>query len=138
MQIPSNIKRARVLAGKTQQEMAGLLGVKRTTYANWETNTEPDIETIRKIAQILGVKFSQLVSDAGEGTNETNKTVLEIAAIVRLFHESLIKEQDNVKEAHGIAKRAQDHLTIALKKVPDKLDLAKNALPSLKTKNLAE
>ena len=37
------------------KEMAALLDVKRTTYANWEKNTEPNIITIPAITKILSI-----------------------------------------------------------------------------------
>lgn len=62
MQICGNIRQAREAAGKTQQEIANLLGVKRTTYANWEEKTEPSITKIKEIAEILGVSFYDLIN----------------------------------------------------------------------------
>lgn len=46
--------------------MADALGVKRTTYANWEQKIEPDLTTIKSIAEILGVDFSQIIGTTPE------------------------------------------------------------------------
>ena len=62
LQICKNIKHARIEAKKTQEEMAALLDVKRTTYANWEKNTEPNIITIQAIAKILHIELGELLN----------------------------------------------------------------------------
>ena len=42
--------------------MAKKLGLKnRSTYQNWEKQTEPDMETLKKIAKILGVQAYKLL-----------------------------------------------------------------------------
>jgi transcriptional regulator with XRE-family HTH domain len=64
LQISKNIKTFRELSGKSQQQMAELLGVKRTTYANWETNTEPELTKLMEIAKIFGVDYTRLISDS--------------------------------------------------------------------------
>ena len=47
----------RKLAGLTQEQVAKKMGVKRATYAQYETgNRSPKNETIRKIADALGCK----------------------------------------------------------------------------------
>ena len=63
LHISENIRRARVSAGKTQAELANILGVARSTYANWEAGTEPDIDTLRRISQILDVSLSLILSE---------------------------------------------------------------------------
>lgn len=80
LQICENIRQARDSAGFTQAEMADLLGVKRTTYANWESTTEPNIATIKKISQILGVEFSQLINEKPTSAklSETEDRLLRI------------------------------------------------------------
>ena len=63
LQICQNIKQARLSLGKSQQEIADLIGVKRTTYANWENNTEPDMTTIKSLSKILGVSVSDILQE---------------------------------------------------------------------------
>ena len=61
LQICQNIRQARLNKGLSQQKTADLLGEKRTTYANWENETEPDLTKIREIAKIFDVSFTDLV-----------------------------------------------------------------------------
>ena len=65
IKIGDNIKKYRKEKLKiTQEKMAEKVGLKRSTYANYENNTrEPDLKTINKIAQTLGVAINQLVGN---------------------------------------------------------------------------
>ena len=50
--------------GLTQKELAGDLGVALSTVAMWETaNREPDLATIRKIAEYFDISIEELVND---------------------------------------------------------------------------
>ena len=62
LQIPEKIKQARITAGKTQQEVANFLKIGRSTYANYENNIEPNVETILKISNFLGIDVLKLVN----------------------------------------------------------------------------
>jgi transcriptional regulator with XRE-family HTH domain len=61
LQICQNIKQARLSAKLSQEEMAHKLGIKRTTYQNWEKNIEPDLTTIVAIAKNLGIATTELL-----------------------------------------------------------------------------
>ncbi|WP_416309858.1 helix-turn-helix transcriptional regulator [Ruthenibacterium lactatiformans] len=55
------VKQARLLSGITQQRMADLLGVHRTTYRKIEKN--PDLASVkqaREIAKITGIDVDQI------------------------------------------------------------------------------
>ena len=48
--------------GYTQQQIADILGINRTTYTKYETSvTEPSIETLRHLSQLLDVDFNALL-----------------------------------------------------------------------------
>jgi transcriptional regulator with XRE-family HTH domain len=118
-QICANIKQAREAAGISQVEMSKMLGLSRTTYANWETETEPNVATLKRIAQILGIEFSQLV----------NEKIVEdkLSDMALRFLTMLEKEQNNVKDAHDIIR------ILAGKVKSDINDPPKEGSPSLKT-----
>lgn len=95
LQICINIKRARESAKKTQEEMASLLGVKRTTYANWEKNTEPTFSNLREIAKILNIELGDLLnSDISAGTKAEEIAVLK--AQISLLTKKLITIESKV------------------------------------------
>lgn len=55
------VKQARLLSGKTQQEMADHLGVHVQTYAKLERNPEKmTIERAVKLSQVTGVPSDQI------------------------------------------------------------------------------
>lgn len=67
MNIGNNIKSFRNKKGLTQKELAKNIGVTDITIQNYENNRrEPKIETLDKIASILGVTIDDLV----KGTEE--------------------------------------------------------------------
>lgn len=67
LQIHEKIKRARVSAGLTEEEMATKLKVRRSTYQYWETKT-PKIDKIMKISQVLGLPDDYFFVSNDEGS----------------------------------------------------------------------
>ena len=56
------LRAARVNKGLTQKEMAELVGVNNTTILKWEKGeTYPDVINIRKIEEVLGVKYDNII-----------------------------------------------------------------------------
>ncbi|MED2945468.1 helix-turn-helix transcriptional regulator [Bacillus swezeyi] len=61
------LKKCRKLKGYSQEEMAGFLGITRQGYGKYEIGkSEPDIPTLEKLSNILGVSVDYLVK--GEDT----------------------------------------------------------------------
>ncbi len=64
--IAEQITNARQAAGMTQEELASALHVTRSAVSSWERGrTEPDLDTLRQLAQTLKCSFS--TEDANEG-----------------------------------------------------------------------
>ncbi len=60
--VGKNIKRFREQKNIRQEELAEKLNVTRQAVSNWETEkTEPDIDTLHKIADILEVDIEELI-----------------------------------------------------------------------------
>ena len=63
MTFPEFLKRIRNTAGYTQQNIADLLGVDRSTYSYYETGkTEPNIRQLKKIARLYDLPLDDLVN----------------------------------------------------------------------------
>ena len=59
---PSRLKEARLDAGYTQAEIAKIIKIHRTTLIGYETGrTEPDIETLGKLANFYCVSVDWLI-----------------------------------------------------------------------------
>lgn len=68
------LKEFRKKTGLSQDDIAQKLGVHNTTYGNWELGkTEPNIETLIKLADYYHVTLDELV---GRPTSLINKMVL--------------------------------------------------------------
>lgn len=60
--IGNNIRRFREKAGISQEALADKLSVTRQAVSNWELGkTEPDIDTLHRIADALGVTIEEIV-----------------------------------------------------------------------------
>lgn len=60
------LREARLAAGFTQTDLAGLVEVSQTTISSWELgDTEPNIVKIRRLARVLNVTVGFLI-DADE------------------------------------------------------------------------
>ena len=58
-----NLKDARKIAGLTQKQVANCLNVVESCYANWEQGrTEPNIDMLRKLGEILNISIDDLLN----------------------------------------------------------------------------
>lgn len=75
MGVGTNIKRLRNKTKLSQQEIADMLGLDRSTYINWE-NEISDIKSqyIPKLAEIFNVDIRDLFEDELKNINITNNT----------------------------------------------------------------
>lgn len=57
-----NLKKARMRKGLSQQEIADLLGIAKSTYSMWENgNREPNLMKIIALTKVLGVTGDELL-----------------------------------------------------------------------------
>lgn len=62
-----NLKAARERKGISQKDMAESIGVAKSTYSLYESgNREPNVQTIKKIADILNVSADELLGITDE------------------------------------------------------------------------
>ena len=74
--VGKNIKKIRTQKKMTQDELAEKLFVSRQTVSNYENNkSNPDIETLKKIADVLGVDANTLIY--GEKSFSEKKEIIE-------------------------------------------------------------
>lgn len=63
---PSKLKKARIEAGYTQEQIEDILKIKRSTLANYEIGrTEPNIETLGILADFYEVSTDWLIGTRG-------------------------------------------------------------------------
>ncbi len=90
-----NIAEYRKQCGFTQQQVADMLSLNRTTYTKYETGaSEPSIEIMRKIASIFGVDINTLldidsidlpVSDSSMPLIGLTKDEQDLIGLFRMF-----------------------------------------------------
>lgn len=69
----NRMKELRELKAITQDEIAALVGIKRSTYTNIENGKPTRIITLQKIANVLGVPIQQLLSEESVDYDVKNK-----------------------------------------------------------------
>ncbi len=78
--VGKNIKKIRTELNMTQEELAEKISVTRQAVSNWETEkTQPDIETLEQISEVLGVTIEELIygkQKSSQGTLEKGKDVM--------------------------------------------------------------
>ena len=92
-----NITDYRKLCGLTQQQVADMLNLNRTTYTKYETGvSEPSIEIMKKIASIFGVDinalfdvhpFEMTFADSDMPLYSLSREEQELVGIYRMFSE---------------------------------------------------
>lgn len=74
MDLPQNLKHFRVKNNFSQGDLAEKLNVSRQAVSRWETGkTQPDLETIKIIAELYGVTIDELL---GVHTDDGKKSLL--------------------------------------------------------------
>lgn len=103
-----NITDYRKLCGLTQQQVADMLNLNRTTYTKYETGvSEPSIEIMKKIASIFGVDVNALFdvqpfeltfADSDMPLYSLSKDEQELVGLYRMFNDD---EKQRVMEFIG-------------------------------------
>lgn len=74
--VGTNIRKFREAKGATQENMAEALNMTRQAVSNWECGkTEPDIDTLHRISQYLGVSIEELIYGEKRSTLHITKTI---------------------------------------------------------------
>ncbi len=123
------IKKARKKSGYTQQQVADLLGVDRSTYSYYELGKiKPDIKTIINLSKVFGVTYVELLesenvnkfSDVSNVKDEKEKIKSDEHAYLANVTNLTKKEQDIVMLFRLLSGKSQDNvLRLLLKNLKD-------------------
>lgn len=98
MSFPEQLRRARIAAGLTQQEVADAMGITNSTYCGYETGKrQPDVQKIKQLSRILGVSGDELLETGYKKTptsqdgrsfeSNNDKNIIKIAGRDGSFRE---------------------------------------------------
>lgn len=99
MELSEKLEMLRKQNGLTQKDVADILKINRTTYTKYETGvTEPNVTSLKKLAEIFGVDLNELLSDEDEGysafdSGSDEKRTRDMVKMFRLLSE---KDKDTV------------------------------------------
>ena len=94
----------RKAVGWTQQQIADMLNINRTTYTKYELGTsEPSLEILKKIASILNVDMNTLLDENAisafydiESVGETFELSSEEIRLIALFRQLETEEKESL------------------------------------------
>ena len=121
------LKQHRELCRLTQQQVADILNINRTTYTKYETGvSEPSHEVLRKIVSIFGTDFNTILGDE----SPFKKTVVQDPDL------QLYNLSDEEKMLAALKDSAEEHITALSQKSGVPVFKARAVLSSLEVKGL--
>ncbi|MBA4543819.1 MULTISPECIES: helix-turn-helix transcriptional regulator [Thermoactinomyces] len=97
----ARLRAARKSLGLNQKDLAKKIGVKPTTYSNWETDVAlPRAEELKKLSNVLGVSIDYLlgVTDDPRGKIDVSDIALILEKEENLFWKNKKLSPDLVEE----------------------------------------
>ena len=95
-----NIRRLRRAAGLSQEELAGRLGVSRQSVSLWEQGvTNPTVENIYAMAEVLGVSFDELMAVPGDPAPASEGETVTARSYDELMREAAAPPPDTAPTA---------------------------------------
>lgn len=114
------LKQHRELCGLTQQQVADIININRTTYTKYETGvSEPSHEVLRKIVSIFGTDFNSILGD-----NDAFQTEMQDSSI-KLFNLT----DDEQKLVISYRAMSDDDRKIILQQAMQKSSVARKKKP---------
>lgn len=98
MSIYEKIRECRRNAGLTQEDAAKKLGIKRTTYANWETRKVPELEELGKLADLFNVPLDMFTSTYTDDRKRFRTEIPNDSDIVREYKELVESQQKQIDQ----------------------------------------
>ena len=110
------IKQIRKTKNISQREFAKILAIPVSTLANYENNhRQPNIETLNKISEALGVSITELIEWDNLNEDETHKAIAKILAPYNKNEERSLQLQSKISYAlHDIINFAEKTYNVRL------------------------
>lgn len=104
MALKDNLKRIRKAKGITQRELATETGLSFSMISKLESGEQsnPSLETVKKIAQALGVPVDQLLSVAQIESRLLNEANWGLVAVLKAVYDSVDLEWDQNLDSDGL------------------------------------
>lgn len=101
----NNIKKLRKAHGLTQVELSKKLGVTQGNLSAWETGRwQPDMDSLRKLCEILDCSADYLLGRDVPPATETEKRVSGIYLSLAKELEDMELSEEDIRQLAGIAK----------------------------------
>lgn len=118
MKYGDRLKQLRNEKKLSQQELADKLGINRSTYARYETSaTQPDYETLQKLADFFDVSIDYLLGRTDNPTTSNNhrlelteKDEMDVAKRLQKFKEEIEKSDGLAFSGEPLSEEAKESL----------------------------
>ena len=106
MTLGKKIKEARVKAGYTQEQLAGMLGVSRQAVTKWEADRGlPDVENLKSMGKLLNISVDYLLDDGTELDLSVTREAIDLSNYAGSKFDkkvTILKERFPDAECHGL------------------------------------
>lgn len=111
--LSERLKALRNEAGKTQEEMAKLIGISRTTYTEYERGkNKPPIQKLQIMADYYGVPIDFLM---GNSNSKPVKNIVDVSLTIEKIINHLEKDDSLTFDGKDITKESKGMLIDSLK-----------------------
>ncbi len=115
MTLNQRLKKFRVASGLTQQQVADVLNLDRSTYAYYEAGkTTPDIKSVSKLVKIFNITYYDLVDEPEPCTEVRDGATEEDATEVMRIYELSKAEKQLVINFRMLSAKQQEDLLFSL------------------------
>lgn len=78
MKLNDRLRHFRTMSGLTQQQVADVLGLDRSTYAYYESGkTTPDIKSVSKLLKLFNISYNELMEETECASTKVNDSAVE-------------------------------------------------------------
>lgn len=111
--LSERLKALRNEAGKTQEEMSKLIGISRSTYAEYERGkNKPPIQKLQIIADYFGVTVDYLM---GNSSSKPVKNIVDVSSTIEKIINHLENDTTLTFDGKDITKESKEMLIDSLK-----------------------
>ena len=91
--IGESIRKARIKKDISQQELALMLNVERSTVSGWETGKRiPNVETLGRLSVVLDIPVSSMMADSGQSTEKPLVIIVDDEKVILNYNASIIRQ----------------------------------------------
>lgn len=111
MGFQDQLRKARIEAGLTQQQVADAMGITNSTYCGYETGKrQPDVQKIKQLSKILGISGDALLETGYENAPTSGRrSVSDEELMFALWGDSEDVDKDDLDDVRRYAQFVREN-----------------------------